>query len=60
MIKKSKEKVVFTLTEEFHDDITEIYEASVDDLDDEAITLIDKLRLKLKAFKENLTKNIGL
>ena len=52
----NKGKVVFSLTNEFHDDITNIYELTTDEQDEEAIEKIDELRSKLKALKDNITK----
>lgn len=52
----NKERVVFSLTEEFHNDITNIYELVMDEDNEEAFELIDELRQKLKALKDNLIK----
>ena len=51
----NKSKVVFSLTEEMHMDLANIYEAIVDE-DSTAFSKIDELRSKLKALKDNLTK----
>jgi len=52
----SKEKIIFSLTNEFHTDIDNIYESSSDGDIDETFKMIDELRRKLKAFKDNLIK----
>lgn len=52
----NKERVVFSLTEEFHNDVTNIYELVMDEDNEEAFELIDELRQKLKALKDNLIK----
>ena len=51
-----KQAVIFSLTDEFHTDVDNIYEAVVDEENDEAFQMIDELRRKLKALKDNLTK----
>lgn len=58
MIKK--EDVIFGLTEELHDDVAAIYEAVVDEENKVAFDLIDELRRKLKALKDNLIKKDGI
>lgn len=56
----NKQKTIFSLTEEFHHDVANIYELSCDGDDQEAVEAIEELRKKLKAFKDNLTKNESL
>lgn len=51
-----KESVIFSLTEELHGDVTNIYEALVDNENKEAFKMIDGLRRKLKDLKDNLLK----
>lgn len=51
-----KEAVIFSLTNEFHDDITNIYESLIDNETTVGFKIIDELRQKLKALKDNLTK----
>ena len=51
-----KHKVIFSLTDEFHTDVTDIYEAVVDEEIERSFIMIDELRRKLKALKDNLTK----
>ena len=52
----NKHKVLFSLTDEFHNDITNIYELTMDEENEEAFELIDELRRKLKTLKDNLIK----
>lgn len=52
----NKKRVIFLLTEEFHNDVTDIYELLMDEENKEAFELIDELRQKLKALKDNLIK----
>lgn len=51
-----KEDIVFGLTSELHDDVANIYESIIDKEDEEAFKMIDELRRKLKALKDNLIK----
>lgn len=51
-----KQAVIFSLTDEFHTDVDNIYEAVVDEENNEAFQMIDELRRKLKALKDNLIK----
>jgi uncharacterized phage infection (PIP) family protein YhgE len=53
----NKQRVVFSLTNEFHNDITNIYESVMDEENSEAFEIIDELRSKLKGLKDNLIKN---
>lgn len=48
--------LIFSLTNEFHTDIDNIYEHLCDDENQEGFSLIDELRRKLKALKDNLIK----
>lgn len=52
----SKETVIFSLTNEFHTDVDNIYESLMDKEEKEAFKMIDGLRRKLKALKDNLIK----
>ena len=49
-----KQDLIFSLTEEFHEDVVNIYESSADGDNASAFAAVDELRRKLKAFKDNL------
>lgn len=48
-------RIVFSLTEEMHQDLANIYEAVVDE-DKKVPEMIDNLRRKLKELKDNTIK----
>ncbi len=48
-------RIVFSLTEEMHQDVANIYEAVVDE-DKKVPEMIDSLRRKLKELKDNTIK----
>lgn len=48
-------RIVFSLTEEMHQDLANIYEAVVDE-DKKVPEMIDSLRRKLKELKDNTIK----
>lgn len=50
----NKPEIIFSLTNEMHDDVTNIYESAVDNENEEAIKQIDALRSRLNSFKTNL------
>lgn len=52
----NKANILFSLTNEFHDDIDNLYESSVDNENSKSFEIIEELIKKLKAFKKNLIK----
>jgi hypothetical protein len=56
-MEKNKYNSIYSLTDELHNDITDIYEAMMDDEFDIAVKLIEITRGKLKDLKDNIFKD---
>lgn len=57
---ENKARTIYHLTEEVHNDTTEIYELLMDEENEDAIKKIDILRRKLKELKDNVIKRDDL
>lgn len=53
---ENKSRVIFTVTNEAHYDLTEIYEHLMDGEEKEGTDKIDQLRSKLKSLKDSIIK----
>lgn len=53
---ENKLNIIFIITNEMHDDITDIYELIMDESFEEALDIIEKIRISLKDLKDNITK----
>jgi hypothetical protein len=53
-VRKTRDKVIYTLTDEMHGLVTELYEASVDNEKANTGKALDKLSKAIKHFKSNI------
>lgn len=52
----NKADIAFKLTNDIHEDVTRLYEASADGETEESLNIIEEIQRKVKHFKINLTK----